>query len=61
MTDIVSLDLTSWRPVPAAGAQQTAIRAVEGGGVLVLPHLPFELSADELRFLSPAWSDGRAK
>jgi 3-deoxy-D-manno-oct-2-ulosonic acid (Kdo) hydroxylase len=61
MTDIVSLDLTSWRPVPAAGTQQTAIRAVEGGAVLVLPHLPFELSADELGFLSPAWSDGRAK
>ncbi len=61
MTDVVSLDLTSWRPALAAGAQQTAIRTIEGGGVLVLPHLPFELSADELRFLSPAWSDGRAK
>src|SRR6266571_788497 len=61
MTDIVSLDLTSWRPALAAGAQQTAIRTLEGGGVLVLPRLPFELSADELRFLSPAWSDGRAK
>src|SRR6266568_2733268 len=61
MTDIVSLDLTSWRPALAAGAQQTAIRTLEGGGVLVLPRLSFELSADELRFLSPAWSDGRAK
>ncbi len=61
MTDVVSLDLTRWRPALAAGAQQTAIRTIEGGGVLVLPHLPFELSADELRFLSPAWSDGRAK
>ncbi len=61
MTDIVSLDLTSWRPALAAGAQQTAIRTLEGGGVLVLPRLSFELSADELRFLSPAWSDGRSK
>jgi hypothetical protein len=61
MTDIVSLDLTSWRPVVTAEAQRTAIRTLEGGGVLVLPHLGFELSADELRFLSPAWSDGRAK
>ena len=61
MTDVVSLDLTSWRPALAAGAQQTAIQTLEGGGVLVLPRLPFELSADELRFLSPAWSDGRAK
>ncbi|HEX8010088.1 MAG TPA: Kdo hydroxylase family protein [Casimicrobiaceae bacterium] len=61
MTEIVPLDLTSWRPAVAAETQATAIRALEGGGVLVLPHLRFELSADELRFLSPAWSDGRAK
>jgi hypothetical protein len=61
MTDIVSLELTSWRPALDAAAQQTAIRTLEGGGVLVLPRLPFDLSTDELRFLSPAWSDGRAK
>src|SRR5437773_2532463 len=61
MTDIVSLDLTSWRPALAPDAQQTAIRTLEGGGVLILPHLRFELSPDELRFLSPVWSDGRAK
>ena len=61
MTDIVSLDLTSWRPEPAPEAQQTAIRTLEGGGVLVLAHLAFGLSKDELRFLSPAWSDARAK
>jgi hypothetical protein len=61
MTDIVSIDLSSWRPALAPEAQQTAIRTLEGGGVLVLPHLPFELSSDELRFLSPDWSDARAK
>ena len=61
MTDIVSLGLTSWRPALESAAQQTAIRALEGGGVLVLPRLSFELSAEELRFLSPTWSDGRAK
>src|SRR6266700_5177471 len=61
MTDIVSLDLTSWRPALESAAQQTAIRTLEGGGVLVLPRLSFELSAEEVRFLSPTWSDGRAK
>ncbi len=61
MTDIVSVDLTSWRPALAPEAQQTAIRTLEGGGVLVLPHLAFALSSDELRFLSPEWSDARAK
>ncbi|MDQ2962240.1 MAG: Kdo hydroxylase family protein [Pseudomonadota bacterium] len=60
MTQIVALDLASWRPHAPEG-QPTAIRALEGGGVLLLPHLAFELSRDERRFLSPAWSDDRAK
>jgi hypothetical protein len=61
MTRIVSLDLTSWQASPIPGTQQTAIRVLEGGGVLVLPHLAFELSPDERRFLSPGWSNDRAK
>ncbi|HSS70306.1 MAG TPA: Kdo hydroxylase family protein [Casimicrobiaceae bacterium] len=61
MLDIVSLDLDTWRPSQSADAQRTAVRALEGGGVLVLPRLAFELSEDEQRFLSPQWSDDRAK
>lgn len=61
MTTIVALDLTSWRPALAPDAQPTAIRTLEGGGVLVLPHLAFEVEDSERRFLSPQWSDGRAK
>ena len=61
MTDIVSLGLTSWRPALESAAQQTAIRTLEGGGLLVLPRLSFELSAEEVRFLSPTWSDGLSK
>jgi hypothetical protein len=61
MTPIVSLDFTSWRPLPTAEEQKNAVSALEGGGVLVLPRLKFELAADELRFLSPEWSDGRTK
>jgi hypothetical protein len=61
MTAIVSLDITSWDPVLAPGVQQTAVRSLEGGGVLVLPHVAFEFLADEQRFLSPQWSDGMAK
>jgi 3-deoxy-D-manno-octulosonic acid hydroxylase-like protein len=60
MTQIVSLDLTSWQS-HAPEEQQTAIRTLEGGGVLLLPHLVFELSRNERRFLSPAWSNDRAK
>ncbi len=61
MTAIVSLDLAGWKPAVTPEAQQTAIRALEGGGVLVLPRIGFELREDERRFLSPQWSDGRAK
>ncbi|MGH8799883.1 MAG: Kdo hydroxylase family protein [Casimicrobiaceae bacterium] len=61
MTDIVALDLASWRPALDGEAQDLAIRTLEGGGVLTLPRLAFELAADERRFLSPRWSDGRAK
>jgi len=61
MTKIVSLDLTSWRPSPDPETQGNAVSALEGGGVLVLPRLAFELTPGELRFLSPAWSDERAK
>ncbi len=61
MTDIVALDVASWRPALVAETQDLAIRTLEGGGVLVLPHLGFPLAADEQRFLSPRWSDGRAK
>ena len=61
MTAIATLDLTSWGQAPTPDAQQTAVLALEGGGVLVLPHLAFNLRPDEARFLSPQWSDGRAK
>lgn len=61
MTPILSLDLASWRPAPTPEEQKRAVSVVEGGGVLVLPRLKFELGTDELRFLSPEWSNGRAK
>ena len=61
MTDIVALDVVSWRPALGPDAQDVAIRTLEGGGVLMLPRLSFPLADDEQRFLSPRWSDGRAK
>ena len=61
MTDIVAIDVTSWRSALAGDAQDLAIRTLEGGGVLILPQLAFPLASDEQRFLSPRWSDGRAK
>src|SRR5262245_27436837 len=61
MTDIVLLDFTSWRPAVSPEAQLAALRAVEGGGVLVLSHLAFPLSEHERGFLAPRWSGGHAK
>jgi len=61
MSAIVTLDLTGWRPALTPEAQQTSVRALEEGGVLVLPHVNFALTESERRFLSPEWSDGRAK
>jgi len=61
MTDIVALDVASWRPALGPDAQDVAIRTLEGGGVLILPRLAFPLADDEQRFLSPRWSDGRTK
>jgi len=43
------------RPTHAVEAE------VESGGVLAFPHLAFELSADEQRFLDPRWADAKAK
>ncbi len=61
MTTIVALDLTRWQAPPDSAAQQATIQALERGDVLLLPRLAFELAPDERRFLSPAWSDARAK
>ena len=61
MSSLVTLDFADWRPVLAPHTQRDAARALEGGAVLVLPRLAFALSPAERRFLSPQWSDGRAK
>lgn len=61
MSSLVTLDLASWRPALSPEAQRDAAHALESGAVLVLPLLAFAMSAGERRFLSPDWSDGRAK
>lgn len=62
MMGLVVLDeIADWQPELTAETQQAAVEALEGGGVLVLPQVRFALSESERRFLSPEWSDGRAK
>ena len=61
MITVVSLDLARWKPLLTPDAQRTAVGTLEGGGILMLPHLAFRLDPDETRFLSPRWADGKAK
>lgn len=61
MTEILTLDLAGFTPAVPAAVQESAVRVIEGGGVVVLPHATFKLTEREKRFLSPSWSDGRAK
>jgi hypothetical protein len=61
MTAVVTLDLAEWRPMVSEAAGESVQRALEEGGVIRLPRLGFRLTESERRFLSPAWSSGRAK
>jgi len=61
MTELGTLDVTSWRPVIPPGRTEELARTLEDGGVLVLPRLGFALEPGEERFLDPTWSNGRAK
>jgi hypothetical protein len=51
----------SWFGDRSPVEQATALHALEGGRIVILPDLPFELEERELRFLHPSSSDGRAK
>ncbi len=56
-----TIDLSEWNAALPAAEAAAATAALENGQVLNLPHLAFTLSPQERRFLSPQWSDGKAK
>jgi len=55
------LDITSWQGPFSPEIVAQAADALEAGKLLYAPHLPFQLSDDELRFLSPNCLDGKSK
>ena len=61
MSAVVTLDLEGWHPTLTDEARERVSRALEEGGVIRMPHVGFELTDSERRFLSPSWSDGSAK
>src|SRR3954468_12417660 len=61
MSALVDVDIDRWRPQVAAATTERLARALEGGSILVLRRLGFDVAEDERRFLDVRWSDGRAK
>jgi hypothetical protein len=61
MEPLYELQISSWSPQVGQETCSQAMQALERGQVLLLPRLAFEVTAQERRFLSPEWSDGRAK
>lgn len=61
MNVLHELALTSWDQTPAAPVPVQALQALEQGQLIYLPALAFTLAADERKFLSPNWSDGKSK
>ena len=58
---VKTIHTTDWHAALPEGDATENTRALEHGQLLHLPRLTFSLSADERRFLSPRWSDGKAK
>ena len=62
MTDPIEIiEITQWHPGAGVHADGRATQALESGKVLFFPRLGFALEPQERAFLSPQWSDGRAK
>ena len=58
---VKTIHATQWHTAPSEDDAAENTSALEHGQLLHLPRLAFSLSADERRFLSPRWSDGKAK
>jgi hypothetical protein len=57
LTDIVSLPIEHWDQACSPQQQDTALQALEGGSVVLLPQLSFPLHEAEGRFLDPSLAD----
>ncbi|MGE3151049.1 MAG: Kdo hydroxylase family protein [Nitrospiraceae bacterium] len=61
MDVLTTFDIDRWEGPFPAEAQAQAVDALESGRLLYLPRLSFVLDQAERHFLSPQWSDGKAK
>ena len=58
---VKTIHATQWHTALTEDDAAENTSALEHGHLLHLPRLAFDLRADERRFLSPHWSDGKAK
>ena len=61
LNPILELPCNSFKPSIGVDQQQAYLKHLEHGGILFLPKLGFDFAANEARFLSPDWSDGKSK
>lgn len=61
MNLLEKFDIAQWAPELDHAQQAHALALLENGGVLVFPQLAFALREEEKKFLSPDWSNGKAK
>jgi len=61
MSFLQEFDIRFWSQPCSESIRKRAINGLEHGLILFLPHLTFEVTEAESRFLSPIWSDGRSK
>ena len=61
MNSLKEFDFNCWDPIINSSLSDQVIAALEGGQVVVLPHLAFNLLPEEESFLSSNWSDKKAK
>lgn len=61
MNTLKEFDFNCWDPIINSSLSDQVIAALEGGQVIVLPNLAFNLLPKEERFLSINWSDKKAK
>jgi hypothetical protein len=61
MKSLETFEITSFESELSEEIKAKAVRALEGGKVLYFPALPFALSKEELKFLTPSILDPKSK
>src|SRR3954454_22524758 len=51
--NLFTIELRTWDANQPASVQDAAIAALEGGSIIVFPHLAFPLQPSDLKFLDP--------